>query len=277
MSRKITIFCDGGLGNRMGTLIGGLIIAQRLNLKVHICWPVNNWCACKFEDLFLVTNFTVCESTVNEIFISGTNNIFVIHENQTGHDLGMVYGHSLLTLDTIANRTESIVYYHTKIDPQFDTQSVIESLQQIVIQPKLLAQVNEFVNTHKINKSVVGLHLRKTDNTKLDEDKFFKQAQNSKNQYFICSDDQVTEERFEELPNVVRYVKTEYAGKLVDGGWLDKTTDTNGRVYNYNVNRPRQSVIEAFIDLLILSRTSISYTVKSSFSRLAVVYSYINL
>ena len=95
--------------------------------------------------------------------------------------------------------------------------------------------------------------------------------------YFICSDDRITEERFDALPNVVRYIKTEYAGKLVEGGWLDQTTDTNGRVYNYNVNRPRQSVIEAFIDLLILSRTTIEFTVKSSFSRLAVVYSHINL
>lgn len=277
MTRTITIFCDGGLGNRVGTLIGGLIIAQRFNLQVHVCWPINNWCACAFEDLFVIDKFIVDRSTVNDIFVAGTGKIFVIHENQTGHDLGMVFGHGVSTLEAIADRTESIVYYHTKIDPQFDDNSVLAAVRELTIQPALLDQVCGFVNEHCIDRSVIGLHLRKTDNQRLDEEKFFKQVCNSVARYFICSDDPVTEQRFTAQPNVVRFVKTEYAGKLVDGGWLDQTTDTDGRVYNYNVNRPRQSVIEAFVDLLILSRTTIQFTVKSSFSRLAVVYSKVDL
>ena len=51
-TRKIKILCDGGLGNRIAGLLGGLITADRLKLEPLISWPRNNWCGAAFDDLF---------------------------------------------------------------------------------------------------------------------------------------------------------------------------------------------------------------------------------
>ena len=83
--------------------------------------------------------------------------------------------------------------------------------------------------------------------------------------------------KFNQLENTVVFPKTQYVEKLKDGGWNDLTTDNEGRVFNFNVNRPKQSVIEAFIDLLLLSRTQILVNSVSSFLNFAKLYSKIKL
>jgi hypothetical protein len=154
-----------------------------------------------------------------------------------------------------------------------DMQLVWSMANQLRPADSIKQQVQEFCKRNQINKSVTGLHLRKTENYKLDEGKLFKRAQATPGQrYFVCSDDQATEQRFATLPNVCCWPKTSYVGKLIDGDWRAETVDADGRRYNYNIDRPRQSVIEAFVDMLILSQTTIQFTVKSSFSRFAEVF-----
>ena len=89
----------------------------------------------------------------------------------------------------------------------------------------------------------------------------------------MCSDEQSTEEQFSQLANVCVFPKTSYVQKLNDGTWTQTTTDTSGRIFNFNIDRPKQSVIEAFVDLLILSQTSISVRNKSTFLSWAHRYS----
>jgi hypothetical protein len=95
--------------------------------------------------------------------------------------------------------------------------------------------------------------------------------------YFVCSDDQVTQERFAQLPNVHARPKTNYVEKLIPGDWYEFITDTDGRQTKYNINRNKQSVIEAFVDMLILSRTWIRPTVKSSFLNFARYFAHANI
>jgi predicted RNA-binding protein len=97
-----------------------------------------------------------------------------------------------------------------------------------------------------------------------------------KSGYFVCSDDKATEDKFNELKNVLVYPKTSYVEKLVDGEWTTKIKDSEGRIFPYNVDRSKQSVIEAFIDLLILSRTNIIIRNKSSFLGWAKIYALVS-
>ena len=99
----------------------------------------------------------------------------------------------------------------------------------------------------------------------------------NKVKHYVCSDDKNTEMKFKKLNNVVIYPKSSYVEKFKDGGWNDVITDNEGRRFNFNVNRPKQSVIEAFVDLLILSRTKISVNSVSSFLNFAKLYSNIEL
>ena len=48
----INVFCDGGIGNRINSLISGIAIANHFNIKITVYWPTNSWCAAAFEDIF---------------------------------------------------------------------------------------------------------------------------------------------------------------------------------------------------------------------------------
>jgi hypothetical protein len=274
MSRTVTIFCDGGLGNRLSSLVGGLLVAEHLSISnIRICWPANNWCGCHFEDLFSNTEFNVTTSTICDVFVANTDQAFLVHENQTGADLGLQLPQSAESLDRLSQLNNNVVYYHNKIASYMDAQKVLEQVNRLQPTESIRKQVMDFCKRNRINRTVVGLHLRKTENFRLDEEKLYRRASTTPNQrYFVCSDDPVTEQRFAALPNATAWPKSSYVSKLVEGDWLAETIDNAGRRYNYNINRPRQSVIEAFVDMLILSQTTIQFTVKSSFSRFAEVF-----
>ena len=80
------------------------------------------------------------------------------------------------------------------------------------------------------------------------------------------------EQRFSALPNVAVYVKRAHVEKLLEeGDWNSVTTDSSGRAYACNVNRSAISVIDAVIDLLILSHSMVVKTSNSTFLQTALV------
>jgi hypothetical protein len=102
-------------------------------------------------------------------------------------------------------------------------------------------------------------------------------ASRSNAQFFVCSDDKDVERRFAALPNVHIYDKQAHVEKLVHGGWNSHTADHSGRVYACNVNRSSLSVLEAIVDLLILSRSNIVRTSGSTFLSAALMIKSCNL
>jgi hypothetical protein len=275
--RKIKIFADGGLGNRLSSLCSGLATARKLNLEPEIFWPENNWCGCGFFDLFELTDFQVSEDNVFTVFDQSKNCVFLIHENQTNLHLDHVYSHSQKNLDIVSQIDKDIVYYHNKI-PDYHTESeIIQELEHLTINKHINKVVTDFCQQHLIDSSVAGLHLRKTENLKLNDSLLYQQVlDNPQQRYFVCSDDKNTQERFAQLPNVIAFTKTSYVEKLIPGDWYESTTDTDGRQTKYNINRSKQSVIEAFVDMLILGRTWIRPTVKSSFANFARYFAHAN-
>ena len=80
------------------------------------------------------------------------------------------------------------------------------------------------------------------------------------------------EQRFGALPNVAIYAKRAHVEKLVEeGGWNSVTSDHSGRAYACNVNRSAISVIDAVVDLLILSRSDVVKTSNSTFLQTALL------
>jgi hypothetical protein len=270
MSRRIFILCDGGLGNRLGGLVGGLVLAEQLHLTPIISWPINNWCGCSFGDLFDSESWQVNARNVFEVFEQNLNNTFVIHENQTDYKLQKCHAHSVDNARLLSTQSDDVVYYHNKVPAHVSAQAIVRQLGRIRINQDVQQAVVDFCCEHAIDHTVIGLHLRKTENFALDEQALFDQVLTNANQrYFVCSDDQSTQERFAQLPNVRARPKTSYVGKMVAGSWYESVVDTDGRKTKYNILRDRQSVIEALIDMLILSRTHIQPTVKSSFLNFA--------
>lgn len=274
--RKMIIFSDGGLGNRLNSLIGGLVAAEKVGCTPVICWPVNNWCGCSFEDLF-VSNLEILDKGVNDVFLDD-DKIYLTHDNQVGKVLKNKFDHSTETLELVRKMSEDIVYYHNKIPSYFSEDDVIKKLKTFKIVSSILIPAKSFCYQHSIGKKTKGVHLRKTDHGRqIDSDQMFSSIiSDKKSGYFVCSDDKATEDKFNELKNVLVYPKTSYVEKLVDGEWTTKIKDSEGRIFPYNVDRSKQSVIEAFIDLLILSRTNIIIRNKSSFLGWAKIYALVS-
>ena len=277
-ARSIHILCDGGLGNRLSGLVGGLIVARQYGLIPVIAWPENNWCGAGFHDLFDSVGGTVTNHNVFQVFEHNLDCIFIMHENQTHFKPARCYRHSPDSIQQAVAQTGDLVYYHNKIPAYFSQDQVVQELEQLNISKHVANCVQEFCQSNHIDNTVAGLHLRKTENFNLNEESLYQQVLATPAQrYFVCSDDQGTQERFAQLPNVCARPKTNYVEKLVPGDWYESTTDTDGRQTKYNINRNKQSVIEAFVDMLILSRTWIRPTVKSSFLNFARYFAHANI
>ena len=93
---------------------------------------------------------------------------------------------------------------------------------------------------------------------------------------FVCSDDPATEKKFlNACPSVRVFPKQHYVEMLVpNGNWGYEVTDSTGHRFPFNVKRGSESVLEAMVDLLILSKSNIINTDhRSTFIRTAVLLS----
>jgi hypothetical protein len=272
MSKRIHILCDGGLGNRIAGLVSGLITADRLEMPAVVCWPSNNWCGAGFDDLFDMPTVQHNGHGINDIIVPGSDAVFMLHENQTGVELRTELGHGRRSELVARASGRDVVFYTARVPEHIESQDVLAKIKHIKPAADVQRTVDEFCKLNLIDSTTVGLHLRKTDQYNLDEDWWYDyvQRKGAGKRYFVCSDDRETESRFAALKNVVTFAKTHYVEKLIEGPWRqDAVRDAEGRVFPNNINRTRDSVIQAWVDLLIMSRTYILPTVKSSFSQVA--------
>lgn len=278
-SLTVDIICDGGIGNRMNSLIAGLILAHVLDRKPTLYWPLNNWCECPFDELF-ESNLEVSQENINEVFAKNIDSYFMVISNPTVNQSIKYLDFSSSSIDFLKTCDKNLVYMNNKIPDMFQKNDCYRVLSNLDIRKEILIRANKFIHEHNINNQVIAVHIRLTDNTKqIDVNQVFEQlSQNNKIRYFVCSDDQDTEIKFSQLSNVIIHNKTNFVEKLIDGTWNETITDKEGRTFNFNVNRPKDSIIEALIDVLILSRCDLSNKkAKSTFYNLAKLYSGVKL
>lgn len=275
----IHIFCDGGLGNRINSLLGGILLSQKTGGKPVIYWPVNNWCQCEFTDIF-DTDIIAHNYGVSQVWREQIDSYFMVVENPTTLNPTRYLDTSMESVEFVKQNKVNVVYMHTK-PPNFSSRNqLIQILSNFKIQPTIVEHVFDFINTHGINKNVYAVHIRKTDNKRQADVNFlYNEIEKNRSQrYFVCSDDKETEELFSKLPNVTVHVKEHYVEKMVEGSWNEKITDTEGRTFDFNVLRSKKSVIEGMQDILILSRCRLAgKTTKSTFWQMAEFYSTISI
>jgi FkbM family methyltransferase len=276
--KEFRIMCDGGLGNRMNSLLSGLVISDMLECTPRVHWPLNNWCGCKLDDLF-VPHFEFDERSVSEVYSDFPDYLYLIHANQLDKEIDYIkIGDEISDLSEAAGK--NIIYYNSLIPRFLSETDIISKLDSLEIRGNILNEVDNFCQSIMDKGDILdGFHVRLTDfpeNVNVDDIERY--VKSSGNKTFICSDDKECELRFLKIPNVVALDKLSYATKMnPDAGWKDLTIDTEGRYFPFNVKRSGESVIEAFKDLLILSRTNIIKTSNTStFLNLAILYSKLN-
>ena len=277
--KEFRIICDGGLGNRINALISGLIISDLLGYTPYVHWSPNNWCGCKLDEIF-VPNFEYDDRSITKVYDDFPDYLYLIHANQLEREVDIIHISDDISAIHQANG-KNIIYYNS-LFPQFlKKEDIIDKLKSLEIKEDILSDVISFCENNNIGKDEIvdGVHIRLTDfpeNIKVDE--ILEYVKSSGNKTFVCSDDKECETSFLNFSNVIRFNKYNYATKMnLDFDWNDLTEDTEGRYFNFNVNRSSQSVVEAFKDLLILSKTNIIKTSNTStFLNLAMLYSELN-
>ncbi|MFY8016384.1 MAG: hypothetical protein ACOVN3_13140 [Limnohabitans sp.] len=278
---KHVVFCDGGLSNRLNTLIFALILKEKYKHEWELSWPVNNWCRARLASLFSI------DIPVNEnelIYYKEKEDAFclVMHENQCGFiDANINFQsnqHSYADYEKLLENEKPTLYYHNLI-PQFATFADMQSgLSHLSIHKDIHAKASGFCLRNQINDSVFGLHIRKTDfGSTVDDNELFNVVKDSANRFFVCSDDAEVNARFSKLPNCCVYKKTHFPSKMLgEKGWNDHTIDDQGREFFFNIDRSEASIVEALIDLLILSKTTHVATSHSTFLRMSMIFKATN-
>jgi hypothetical protein len=262
---QMRINCDGGYGNRMSAAISGLIAARIGGWTPVIDWVPNDNCAAELSDLY-------CDIPAEVISTSRPCDWpLITHMEWAGRKC---YPHDHESLSVLQGRDVQFTHHYLHWGGK---QEAAEVLQGFAIRPEILARVRGFVEDHRIDRSVTGLHVRATD-MQYKEQLWHESRlliEDTTRLFFLCSDEEQVEKELGCHDNVITLPKTHYVEKREPGPWRIPPKD--GLAHHcYNVRRTRESVIDAFADLLILSRTDILPN-SSSFNLWARIYSRISL
>jgi len=268
------VLCDGGLANRLNTLLTALVVKKYTQSAWGIAWPLNNWCGAPFEDLF-ESMLPVSQKSLSYFKSQQDRYWQVFHENQIGFEESRItYNKTIADIGGLCNLVRvhpRIVYFHHAIPSYITDEMLGEVIQDLRPVARVVNTVSEIVNQYGITSDTIGVHIRKTDfGAAVDENTLFDQIYGQSEKFFICSDSNEVLEKFAELKNCVSLPKPSMPKKLDEkGGWNSFVVDADGRNYPFNVDRDGESVYWALVDLLILSRTKIMMTSGSSFLNLA--------
>lgn len=275
---KAFIYCDGGFGNRYNSLLSGLFLAWACKREPIIIWPQTRWAEASFTDIF-DSSLPELKDFNKDTFFTEYNPINLVHwnpwgANQEQHNCMGIY----MGIDQFLRDREdrNILLYTSVLCPWVDTNNLKPIIDMVPFQSYITQAADRFIIENFNTKEFYGLHVRRTDHAyQLNEEEFISQMNsNPNNLYFVCSDEQSAEEKFKNAcDNVRTYPKQSYVEMLnPEGGWNTVTSDEFGHQFAFNVKRSKQSVIEAMVDLLILSRSTVINTDhRSTFLQTAVL------
>jgi len=273
---QLMIFCDGGIGNRINSLISGLAIARIFDLQHCIYWPENNWCQAGFTDIFK-NKMDFKNSSLTDLKGTLGNSVAMLHDEIASKNLGInfnsAYQYASLEdfADKVLNEKKEIFYYPAVIPDWIPFGNVVAELKKLSFSDHIENSVQSFI-TNTIQRPFHGLHLRRTDlNVGLNDHEVLNLVlRNPGETFFVCSDDPIAESLACVHPNVYARPKMNTVTKKFDEkSWLDETSDDDGRIYFGNILRSKDAVIEGVIDLLVLAHSQIVGYSGSTFQKMA--------
>lgn len=281
MDFSLIIYCDGGLGNRLNSLYGGLAVAQKLQLNYVVAWPKNRWCNASLSDLF-DHNLNVVDDTLPEISQKYNSAMLVSHDNQLLENLNWLNPKSYLTskhffsdIKKKSNESYFIIYHNSLIPHYIFDEAISVGTRKIRFKEKTKELGEYFLREKKLNKGFIALHIRGTD---YGLPIFYINLLHSltrllRKKTLLCSDDELIINKFSQLSNVFFRNNISLPSKIIESEHYTATTvDEYGRKFEYNINRDNQSVIDSITDLYLLSKGIKPYTSRSTFLAHAYIF-----
>jgi len=273
---KIIIYCDGGLGNRLNTLISGMTLVRYFDIDYVIHWPINQWCSANYNDIFTNEN-NISNLSLKNLKNNLDNYVFLLHDNIASNVLDVPFSsaYNYFSIYDFYEKTIKLnynIFYYPAIFPNWiPFEYIHKEFQNIIFTDYITSEVNYFL-TSVIKKPFYGIHLRRTDlNIGLTDFEVFKLVkENNKLTFFVCSDDPQAERLATGHPNVFSRTKSAYVQKREEKyDWLAITEDEDERIYHGNIKRDKESIIEGAIDMLILAHSQIIGFSGSTFQNMA--------
>jgi len=240
----------------MANIILGIYFAQTYGYTYHLLWQA----PFKYSDIFQPTDLIKLHT--HKLYISSFHYDAAVTlrygnslDEHFDKDNTPIHNPSLFETELAKKRynrllskdnqsLKSIFLYHWTLRVISPLSAKI-TLSKLKIKKNIINKVNTFINKHKIDKTWIGLHIRATDCPAAIKDssgiyRYIKDNPDKK--FFVCSDDRQVEEKLCSLPNAFHRAKKFYT-------IYNKATNS--------VKRVRFDYVEAFIDVLILSRTTL--------------------
>jgi hypothetical protein len=284
----------GGLGNRVLGSITAYYFANLLGRKLHIGWPEGiPACLADWKDLFENTS-TICQDIVpenfddyyivhNTEFFKDKKHVMCHRGNAPLQQEKIIEQLTDILTESTANGKDIIIQddgaYVNELPMELLSKFFREGLR---IKQHILDRASKFCYLNNITKDTLGVHLRLTDmihyglairrqipsgnevdmknyilGQYVDElNKIVKDFPEKR--FFVCSDDPKAENRLKDLfgDKIITFDKSQYVEKFHPTEGWDRRDTTGEDLCSYNVSRSKDSVIEALIDCLILSRTN---------------------
>ncbi len=270
--KTLLIFCDGGLANRINSLLGGLVLAEQLGWAHQVLWPRNNRCGAGYGQIF--EGGTAHEVRLQDLVPHQDGLQLWLHENDVGFSGPVRALRKLQSTEQLpallGDDKRAVLYCENIVLPWLPEAAVQRALLGLRLQADLLARARLLRERHT-DGGYIGIHLRATDFTSAPPTESMLALVQARQdvRFFVCSDDAALERRFAEQPNVFVNPKAAYVEKLEDGPWRSAVHDSDGLPYTSNIERNALSVVEACVDLLLLAGSTAMRTSASSFLALA--------
>lgn len=273
--KNLYIHCDGGFGNRFNALVVGLLICERGGFKPIISWPSTNVCRSFYTDIF-EEQFEFNSNRLEDYSNSIDEFEFIMHDNQLSWNTVVNSPYSFTSIEEIVshytNSEKDKLFYFNNLIPNY-TDLDLSLISKLKFKKDYCDIVDNFLKF----KDYVGVHLRATDFPPggINFDGIFNSIKESGKMHFVCSDSPEVEDKFNELDNVFTFPKTSYVEKLDDSfSWRvirGQIKDEMKKPLSFNVERSSESVKQAIVDLLVLSKSDIMITSDSTFLQTAQI------
>ena len=273
--KNLYIHCDGGFGNRFNALVVGLLICERGGFNPIISWPSTNVCRSFYDDIF-ESQFEFNSNRLEDYSGSVNEFEFVMHDNQLSWNVTVNSPYSFTTIEEVVsyynNSTKDKLFYFNNLIPNYTDLDL-----SLISKLKFKKNYCDIVDTFLKFEDYVGVHLRATDFPEgdINFDGIFNSIKESSKMHFVCSDSLEVENKFNELDNVFTFPKTSYVEKIDDSfNWRvvrGQIKDEMKKPQNFNIERSSESVRQAIVDLLILSKSDIMITSNSTFLETALL------
>ena len=293
-SPKFSVFCDGGLCNRLNSLVVALIVARRLGVELSIYWPSNNWCEAEFTDVFDLHGFKslhplrVSTFDQRQVQLEHPRCCLIAHERQAFYPEVYENPNAYVSWNSLVEKVKKnlihrdVVYFNSTIPFSTPNRIVARVVKSLPWNRNFSNNADEWMSRAGLKfQKYWSVHLRGTDYRH--SSGYFKRwyqiASRLRGPLFLCSDDaKIKIEFLSRIPRTISREEDHLPEKYIEGQeWTTTIIDDQGRAFEFNVKRGVRAVGGAIVDLMILSRGKIVPTSRSTFLGFAMLMKWENL